>query len=92
MTDLVARLREGANGLLDLRSAKGDYGLLDDAADRIEALEPFAVMGELIALETEGFGDDDELNLIVEDGHLLDRFRVGDFLAARTALSHSERG
>lgn len=51
-----------------------------------EALEPFANMGELIELETEGFADDDDLHLIVESGHLMDRFPVKAFRAASQAL------
>lgn len=54
-----------------------------------EALEPFARMGELIELETTGFSDDDELHLIVETGHLMDRFSVKSF---RQALASKEGG
>jgi hypothetical protein len=58
------------------------------SADPIrEALEPFARMGELIETETSGFADDDELSLIIESGHLMDRFKVSDFRRAREAIS-----
>lgn len=56
-----------------------------------EALEPFARLGDLIELETEGFADTDELPLTTEDGHLLDRFSVGDFRRARTVLNQESR-
>ena len=39
MGDLVKRLRDAANGLGTLKSELGDFGLCDEAADRIEALE-----------------------------------------------------
>jgi len=52
-----------------------------------EALEPFARIGELIELETTGFDDADELHLIIESGHLLERIKVGDFRRAHAALS-----
>ncbi len=39
MDDLVKRLRACANGIGSFKSNKGDFGLCDDAADRIEALE-----------------------------------------------------
>lgn len=32
-----------------------------------EALDPFADIGDLLASETEGFGDDDRLNLVTDD-------------------------
>lgn len=40
MTDeeLIARLRACANGIGSFKSHQGDYGICDDAADRIEAL------------------------------------------------------
>ncbi len=59
-----------------------------------EALEPFATFGDFLASETTGFADTDALALSTEDGHLLDRFRVGDFCRARAALSgtHEEEG
>ena len=37
--DLVKRARDCANGIGSFKSDKGDFGLLDDLADRIEALE-----------------------------------------------------
>ena len=37
--DLVKRARDCANGIGSFKSDKGDLGLLDDLADRIEALE-----------------------------------------------------
>lgn len=37
--DLVARLRECANGVRSFKTALGDYGICDEAAARIEALE-----------------------------------------------------
>ena len=49
-----------------------------------EALEPFAAVGELIELETEGFDDTDTLDLMY-DGYLLDRLPVADFRRARLA-------
>lgn len=58
----------------------------------VAALEPFANLGDLIELETTGFDDTDELSLIVEDGHLLDRFTVGDFRRARAALAQRKGG
>lgn len=51
-----------------------------------EALKPFADTGEFLDLETTGFADEDVLNLIVEDGHLLERISVGAFRTARQAL------
>lgn len=40
MTDeeLIARLRDCGNGVGSFKTKQGDYGLCDDAADRIEAL------------------------------------------------------
>ena len=40
MTDeeLIARLRDCGNGVGSFKTNQGDYGLCDDAADRIEAL------------------------------------------------------
>lgn len=48
MTDeeLIARLRACANGMGSFKSNQGDYGICDDAADRIKALE--AEMGLMI--------------------------------------------
>ena len=37
--DLVKRARDCANGIGSFKSNQGDFGLLDDLADRIEALE-----------------------------------------------------
>ena len=37
--ELVKRARDCANGIGSFKSDKGDFGLLDDLADRIEALE-----------------------------------------------------
>lgn len=63
----------------------------DDLAGLRGALAPFARLGELIDLETEGFADADELPLTTEDGYLLDRLTVGDFRRARTALNQEVR-
>lgn len=41
--DLKARLRACANGIGNFKSNQGDYGICDDAADRIEALEAEAI-------------------------------------------------
>jgi hypothetical protein len=38
-SDIVSRLRACANAIGSFKSPKGDYGLCDDAADRIEALQ-----------------------------------------------------
>lgn len=37
--DLVNRARDCANGVGDFKTDRGDFGLLDDLADRIEKLE-----------------------------------------------------
>lgn len=37
--DLIKRLRDCANGIGSFKSQQGDYGLCDEAADRIEQLE-----------------------------------------------------
>jgi hypothetical protein len=39
MDDLVKRARDCANGLGDPKNSRGDFGLFDDLADHIEALE-----------------------------------------------------
>jgi hypothetical protein len=71
-----------------LRKAAAALNTDEERIRRLEgALEPFARMGELIETETDGFDDRDELHLIVESGHLLDRFSVVDFRRARAALS-----
>jgi hypothetical protein len=46
------------------------------------ALEPFATFGEWMELETEGFSDTDELQLMCGE-HLFENFKVGDFRRAR---------
>lgn len=38
MVDLVATLRDCANGMGDFKNDRGDFGLCDDAADEIERL------------------------------------------------------
>lgn len=38
MTDIVERLREAANGIGSMKTERGDYGLLDEAAAEIERL------------------------------------------------------
>ena len=53
-----------------------------------EALAPFADFAEYLEVETEGFANTDELDLCVqESGFRLERFKIGDFRRARTALS-----
>lgn len=47
-----------------------------------EALRPFGDVGEYLESETEGFSDEDELELTVE-GHKLFEVRVGYFRNAR---------
>lgn len=37
--DLVKRARDCANGLVDTKTDRGDLGIFDDLADRIEELE-----------------------------------------------------
>lgn len=65
---------------------------LDRAAQGVEilklkeSLEPFANFGEFLEIETEGFSDEDDLHLIVESGHLLERFKVAAFRHARAAM------
>jgi hypothetical protein len=70
-----------------IQSALSGSRLSNEGVRLREALEPFARMGELIELETTGFDDTDQFSLITEDGHLLDRFEVGDFRRARQALA-----
>lgn len=36
--DLVQRLRGAANGIVSLKTDRGDFGLCDDAAEEIERL------------------------------------------------------
>jgi hypothetical protein len=61
MTDIVERLREAANGIGSMKTERGDYGLLDEAADEIERLrgllKPFAVYYEINDLD-ERLADD----------------------------------
>lgn len=38
MTDIVERLRAAANGIGSMKTERGDYGLLDEAAAEIERL------------------------------------------------------
>lgn len=57
----------------------------DRLREVVEALEPFASVGELIEVETEGFADSDELELLFAD-HLFERITVGKFRRARAAL------
>ncbi|QKV17823.1 hypothetical protein [Oricola thermophila] len=52
----------------------------------IEALEPFAMTGEMFELETEGFRDDNELDLCMA-GHLFDVYKLKQFRRARAALT-----
>lgn len=84
---------EGPQAALIVATVNALPGLLDTIevqARRIQALEkalkPFSSVGELLDLETEGFSDEDDLGLITEEGHLMDRFSVGEFRAARAAL------
>lgn len=60
------------------------------AIDRIDelktALEPFADVSDLIDVETEGFSDDDETNLMFAD-YLLKSYTIADFRKARSAIS-----
>jgi NTP pyrophosphatase (non-canonical NTP hydrolase) len=54
-----------------------------------EALEPFGDIGDLLASETEGFADDDKLNLVTDDdaGNVaIADVSFGDF--RRAALTH----
>lgn len=55
-----------------------------------EALEPFASIGELIEVETEGFDDADELDVIFHD-YLFDKVKVGAFRKA-AALAQPNEG
>jgi hypothetical protein len=56
-----------------------------------EALEPFADVGELFELETEGFADTDELPLMTSGEEFrLHSLKFGWFRAARQALSQGE--
>lgn len=47
--NVVHRLRQAANGMISLKTDKGDYGLLEDAADEIERLR-----ARLYSLENNG--------------------------------------
>lgn len=87
-----------------LRSRKGEAitrteKLMDEAADALtaliaerdalaKALEPFADFGEYLKVETEGFSDDDELVLVVEDsGFRFERFKIAAFRLAASTLN-----
>lgn len=60
------------------------------AIDRVDelktALEPFADVSDLIDVETEGFSDEDETNLMFAD-YLLKSYTIADFRKARSAIS-----
>ena len=49
--DLVKRARDCANGIGSFKSNQGDFGLLDDLADRISALEAALAKADELADE-----------------------------------------
>ena len=54
------------------------------------ALRPFAAFADLIDLETTGFSECDEFDLIAEGGWHAERFTLQEFRSARAALSQKE--
>lgn len=62
-----------------------------EIAAKDAALKPFAAVADLVDIETEGFADTDEFDLMFGD-LLMERFKLSDFRAARAALPEEEQG
>jgi hypothetical protein len=78
MGDLIKRLRDCANGIGSFKSQQGDYGLCDDAADRIEELveENKELTLQLLAAHGQAADALDKLTKAMEALRVLSQFNA----------------
>lgn len=85
---LPKKLRDAANGICSMKTDKGDFGLLEDAADEIDrlrrALQPFADFAEN-NIEGDGWG-----GARSEKDRIYVWFGPSDFISARAAIADKE--
>ena len=77
--DLVKRARDCANRIGSFKSDKGDFGLLDDLADRIEALEAALAKADAALKECMDEIDDYIRHEYPIDHPVHERYRQRDF-------------